>query len=105
MKTPSTVGDLLSVKSQKFFDDGNSPSGTDSTFTAFSSIPSVDTSVSGGSACDWSATPVSLPTQEEEYMNATTQRNGGTMNSMSPGLQIMVSITFQPVLIPPTHNG
>ena len=48
--------------------------------------------MSGGSGCDWIATPVSVPTLEEEGLNPAIQRSGGnTMNSISPGLQIMVS--------------
>lgn len=73
------------------FDDGNSPSGSDATFTALSSIPSVDTSVSGGSGYDWGATPVSLPTLEEDYIISAAHCNGNKVNSFSPGSKIMVS--------------
>ncbi|VDM32517.1 unnamed protein product [Hydatigera taeniaeformis] len=75
--------------SSQLFDDGSSPSGSDATFTALSSIPSVDTSVSGGSGYDWGATPASLPTLEEDYILSTTQCNGNKVNSFSPGSQIM----------------
>ncbi|KAL5103343.1 Nuclear receptor ROR-alpha B [Taenia crassiceps] len=65
----------------QLFDDGNSPSGSsDATFTALSSIPSVDTSVSGGSAYDWGATPVSLPTLDEDYIISTAHCNGTKEN-------------------------
>eukprot|EP00108_Taenia_solium_P003466 TsM_000618200 transcript=TsM_000618200 gene=TsM_000618200 len=72
------------------FDDGNSPSGSsDATLTALGSIPSVDTSVSGGSGYDWGATPVSLPTLEEDYIISTAHCNKNKVNSFSPGSQVM----------------
>ncbi|CUT99599.1 nuclear receptor subfamily 1 group D [Echinococcus multilocularis] len=82
-----------SVRQQpsQLFDDGNSPSGSDATFTALSSIPSVDTSVSGGSNYDWGATPVSLPTLEEDCIISTAHCKGNKANSFSPGSQIMIS--------------
>lgn len=82
------------------FDDGNSPSGSsDATLTALGSIPSVDTSVSGGSGYDWGATPVSLPTLEEDYIISTAHCNKNKVNSFSPGSQVMVSDAGGPYAI------
>nr|CDS29812.1 nuclear receptor subfamily 1 group D [Hymenolepis microstoma] len=81
--------DILRNQQPRRFDDGNSPSGSDATFTAFSSIPSVDTSVSGGSGYDWGVTPLSIPTLEEDYLATNAHRNNGNMNAFSTGSQIM----------------
>ncbi|KAM7538855.1 hypothetical protein Aperf_G00000054633 [Anoplocephala perfoliata] len=81
--------DSARTQQHRLFDDGNSPSGSDGTFTAFSSIPSVDTSVSGVSGYEWGVTPLSLPTLEEDYLASSVHGTGSKMKSVSPGSQIV----------------
>ncbi|KAM3184961.1 hypothetical protein ACTXT7_007334 [Hymenolepis weldensis] len=73
--------EILRNQQPRLFDDGSSTSGSDATFAAFSGIPSVDTSVSGGSANDWGVTPLSLPTLDEDYFTNNVHRTNGKMNS------------------------
>ncbi|VUZ43198.1 unnamed protein product, partial [Hymenolepis diminuta] len=79
-KTPPAL-EIIRNQQPRLFDDGSSPSGSDATFTAFSGIPSVDTSVSGGSAYDWGVTPLSLPTLDEDYFTNNVHRTNGKMSS------------------------